>query len=341
MRIVMLSPISPLGKRKAYLNITNSLNTQYLSYTGDFYIYSIDLNGRNSILQMKNVRTNPNQNIPDPFNTMHVVMGWCAMRKSYTPCAVIDFHGCGRVQLIYIRSIAHLHLNDIHDVFYYEFRNQTASFSTPKIKNITDGLGYEIVVHLCRDGEEFLRILDCSGYLDTEFNWIGDIPLSRKVDCVQPIPEEEYRAYRTTLALGYREIPPSDASHDRRYKGSYLISRFNPHRDQREHLQLAKVYYTEPKENPQRTLPINFQVKLQEFSYARYVTQNETVNEWRCLRVMPLDASNSGSLLPKCLAVLKIQYTADGGIKYKVSLKSLPRHLEHFDFDDPFPHLLD
>ena len=106
------------------------------------------------------------------------------------------------------------------------------------------------------DGEEFLRILDVSGYLDTEFNWIGDIPLT------DSIPGATYRAFRTTIGLGYSEIEVQDLADPKRYKGSYLISRFNPHRDQYEYFQLAKVYYTDPKERPNRTSPQNFQVKL-------------------------------------------------------------------------------
>ena len=311
MRIVMLSPISPLG---------------------DFYLLSVDVNGENAELTMKNVRTHENQIISDPFNTMHVQLGWKLMHKSYTPVAILEFHGTGRVQMAYIRSVVHIDENETFDVFFYEFRNQCASFTTPKIKKISDGLGYEIIVHFCRDGQEFLRILDCSGYLDTEFNWIGDIPLSG-LGSVANVPDPNYRAYRGILGIGYGEVE------ENRFKASYLVSRFNAHRDIHEHLQLVKVYYTDPKDNRDRTIPANFQAKIIDFAYNRYVTQNELTNDWRSLRLFCLDPNNDESMLPKALAIMKIQYTGNRGIKYKISLKGLPIALKHIDFDDPYPEL--
>ena len=74
MRIVMLSPISPLG---------------------DFYLLSININGEDPQLRMKNVRAHANQVIADPYNTMHIQMGWKIMPKSFTPIAVLEFHGSG------------------------------------------------------------------------------------------------------------------------------------------------------------------------------------------------------------------------------------------------------
>lgn len=300
---------------------------------GDFYLYSVNLHGQEGVLKMCNVRSHFNQDIPDPNHTMHVAMGWTAMKRSHTPIACLEFHGSGRIQFVYIRSVEHLSETDHHDLFFYEFRNLQASFTTPKVKSVTDGLGYEVIVHFCRDGQEFLRILDCSGYLDTEFNWIGDIPLTLPCQNVTT----PYRAYRTTIALGYSEIAMSDISQPKRYKGSYLISRFNPHRDTYEHLELAKVYYTDPKERPNRSIPENFQVKRSAFVYDRYVTPDEKKNEWRCLRIFPIESSNHRSLLPKNMVVMKIQYTPGQGIKYKISLKQLPLALKHIDYDDPYP----
>ena len=259
----------------------------------------------------KNIKLSHNQWIQDMHYTFTVSIDWTIIKTGFSPVAIIEWHNTSQTQLIYIRG------NPEFDIYFYEFKNEKlSSQSFPKVKGLKSGVGYEIIVHLFRDGLQYLRILDFPNLYDVHFKWVGDIPLNEN--------ENIYRAFSQLIPVGYDEKNIRLENNEiKTYNYSvYLISKFNSYIDEQSKYSLVTCQYSDLNESD-RHLKKNFTFKSQNIPFERYLSGQEILDDWKCLIIQPIEIFRYHQI-PKAITVIKLQYTSSGHVKFKISLKALP-----------------
>ena len=187
------------------------------------------------------------------------------------------------------------------------------------MKSICKGIGSELIIHLFRDGSQYLHIIDFENVYDVDFKHIGDINLIDE-------NEEYYRAYSQIFPISFNEKLvnlPGPPSSTRRYnQGTYLLAKFNSLKDRSVQFYVASTTYYNLGD-PNRLKKENFSYKIEKFNLQRYMSMQEIIGDWRCLLIRPIDLFRYLSL-PKSISVVKMRYTLSGNLKIKISLKCLP-----------------